>query len=79
MHELTEHTVRVLDVDAAANWQADLRDLDALRAALRGIEVVVHLGGIDRSVAIDDTATMQVNAMGTWILFQASLQVGVRR
>ena len=59
--------------------QADLRDLDALRAGLRGVEVVVHLGGIDRSVATDDAATMQVNAMGTWNLFEASLQTGVRR
>ena len=38
-----------------------------------------HLGGIDRSVAADDAATMQVNAMGTWNLFEASLQMGVRR
>jgi UDP-glucose 4-epimerase len=72
--ELAQHTVRVLDID-----QADLRDLAALRAGLRDIEVVIHLGGIDRSVAIDDTATMQVNAMGTWNLFEASHQVGVRR
>ena len=57
----------------------DLRDLDALRTALRDIEVVVHLGGIDRSFITDDAATMQVNAMGTWNLFEASLQVGVRR
>jgi len=39
----------------------------------------VHLGGIDRSVATDDATTMQVNAMGTWNLFEASRQAGVRR
>ena len=77
---LTQHTVRVLDIGARADCHpADLRDLDALRAGLRGVEVVVHLGGIDRSVATDDAATMQVNAMGTWNLFEASLQTGVRR
>ena len=77
---LAPHTVRVLDIGPAADCVvADLRDLAALRAALRGVEVVVHLGGIDRSVATDDAATMQVNAMGTWNLFEASLQVGVRR
>ncbi len=77
---LAEHTVRVLDIGAAADChQADLRDIDALRAGLRDIDVVVHLGGIDRSVAADDAATMQVNAMGTWNLFEASLQMGVRR
>jgi nucleoside-diphosphate-sugar epimerase len=78
--ELAQHTVRVLDIGAPADcFQADLRDIGALRAGLRDIEVVVHLGGIDRSVATDDAATMQVNAMGTWNLFEASLQVGVRR
>ncbi|HME22639.1 MAG TPA: NAD(P)-dependent oxidoreductase [Acetobacteraceae bacterium] len=80
VRELAQHTVRVLDIGAPADChQADLRDIGALRAGLRDIEVVVHLGGIDRSVATDDAATMQVNAMGTWNLFEASLQVGVRR
>jgi nucleoside-diphosphate-sugar epimerase len=41
--------------------------------------VVVHLGGIDRSVATDDAATMQVNTIGTWNLFEASRRAGVRR
>jgi UDP-glucose 4-epimerase len=80
VHGLAEHTVHVLDIGAATDChQADLRDIDALRAGLRDIDVVVHLGGIDRSVAVDDAATMQVNAMGTWNLFEASLQLGVRR
>ena len=80
VRELMQHTVRVLDIGAQPDcYPADLRDLDALRAGLRGVEVVVHLGGIDRSVATDDAATMQVNAMGTWNLFEASLQTGVRR
>ena len=77
---LSSHTVRVLDIGAGSECvQADLRDLAALRAAVRGSEVVVHLGGIDRSVATDDAETMQVNAMGTWNLFEASLREGVRR
>ena len=78
VRELAQHTVRVLDIAAPVD-PVDLRDLDALRTALRDIEVVVHLGGIDRSFITDDAATIQVNAMGTWNLFEASLQVGVRR
>ncbi len=57
----------------------DLRDLAALTAALEGIERVVHLGAVDRSVATDDERTMQVNAMGSWNLFEASRLAGVRR
>jgi nucleoside-diphosphate-sugar epimerase len=78
--ELATHSVRVLDIGPPSECHvADLRDLDVLRAALDGVEVVVHLGGIDRSVATDDAATMQVNALGTWNLFEASLRSGVRR
>jgi NAD(P)-dependent dehydrogenase (short-subunit alcohol dehydrogenase family) len=41
VRELAQHTVRVLDIGAPAECHpADLRDLDALRAGLRGVEVV---------------------------------------
>jgi UDP-glucose 4-epimerase len=81
---LEGHEQRALDLTAPTGQQVDfrmanLRDLAALESALQGIEVVVHLGGIDRSVAIDDAATMQVNVNGTWNLFEASRRVGVRR
>jgi nucleoside-diphosphate-sugar epimerase len=81
---LADHAPRVIDILAPATpppdyHRADVRDLDALVAALQGIEVVVHLGAIDRSFATDDAATMQVNAMGTWNLFEASRRAGVRR
>src|ERR1700722_16131402 len=84
VHALAAHRPRVLDLapsaDPSAEFHpADLRDLGALTAALQGIEVVVHLGGIDRSVATDDAATMQINALGTWNLFEASRLAGVRR
>lgn len=81
---LASYTPRVVDIATPAHppadyHHADVRDLDAVRAALQGIEVVVHLGAIDRSFATDDAATMQVNAMGTWNVFEAARQAGVRR
>jgi len=79
VRELAQHEPRVIDIAAAADHHADLRDIEALRAGLRDIEVVLHLGGIDRSVATDDAATMQVNAIGTWNLFEAARASGVRR
>jgi UDP-glucose 4-epimerase len=76
--------LRILDVAAPRDpppgfRQADLRDLDAVCAAVAGCEDVVHLGAIDRSFATDDALTMQVNAIGTWNLFEACLRAGVRR
>jgi UDP-glucose 4-epimerase len=84
VHTLAAHRPRVLDLappghPSAEFHSADLRDLDALTTALQGIEVVVHLGGIDRSVATDDAATIQVNVLGTWNVFEASRLAGVRR
>jgi UDP-glucose 4-epimerase len=81
---LAAHRPLVLDLAPPADpsvafHPADLRDLGALTAALQGIEVVVHLGGIDRSVATDDAVTMQVNVLGTWNLFEAARLAGVRR
>jgi nucleoside-diphosphate-sugar epimerase len=81
---LAEHAPRVIDIatptaPAADYHRADVRDLDALLAGLNGIEVVVHLGAIDRSFVTDDASTMQVNAMGTWTVFEACRRAGVRR
>ncbi len=74
------HDVRVVDIGPANECHhADVRDLDAMRSALHGVEMVLHLGAIDRSVALDDAATMQVNLMGTWNVFEAARQNGVRR
>ncbi len=58
---LSGHEVLVVDVVAppspsARHRTADLRDFEALCAAFAGCEVVVHLGGIDRSMATDDAA-----------------------
>lgn len=74
------HTVQVIDIGPATSChQADVRDLPALLAAFRDTDVVVHLGAIDKSVAGDDSTTMQVNAIGTWNVFEAARQAGVRR
>jgi len=77
---LSDHTVRIIDLGPPSQCHhADVRDLAAVKSALSGIDVVVHLGAIDRSVATDDSVTMQVNAMGTWNVFEAALHNGVRR
>jgi UDP-glucose 4-epimerase len=81
---LADHDLRIIDVAVPGNpthgfHQADLRNMDATCAAVANCEVVVHLGAIDRSFATDDSLTMQVNALGTWNLFEACRRAGVRR
>ena len=78
------HEPRVLDVVPPGDRRVDFRMRTCAisrrcRRRCAEFEVVVHLGGIDRSVATDDSATMQVNTIGTWNLFEASRCAGVRR
>ncbi len=56
----------------------DLRDLPAVRSAMRGVDAVVHLGAIpsDRG---DGAAVMETNVMGSWNVLQAAQENGVRR
>ncbi|HOS91767.1 MAG TPA: SDR family oxidoreductase [Armatimonadota bacterium] len=61
--------------------EADLRDLDAVRKAMRGVELVSHqgaLGSVPRSVA-DPLTTNAVNVDGTLHVLVAARDAGVRR
>jgi len=79
----TGYTLRGFDT-AAGNPQiadpriGDLRDLAAVRAAMQGIDAVVHLGAIPGDHE-DGESVMQTNVMGTWNVLQAALEHGVRR
>lgn len=86
--------VRVLDnlstgdinnlTDASADiefLESDLRDLDAVKKACEGIDVVVHLGAlgsVPRSV-VDPITSHEVNATGTLNVAVAARDSGVRR
>jgi UDP-glucose 4-epimerase len=88
------HTVRVLDnfsTGRRANLAhlrecidlrvGDLADLEAVRAAARGVEVVFHQGAlasVPRSVA-DPAATHQACATGTLHVLTAAREAGARR
>ena len=86
------HRVRVLDnystgdaahlagVDAEL-IEGDIRDADALEAALAGIDAVVHLaaaGSVIMSIA-DPAANFDVNVVGTFRVLDAARRAGVER
>ena len=70
-----DHAVEVLDLRRPAAdvmfRPVDLRDLDAVRSAVRGHDRVIHLAGIDDGTEVPDHRYMEVNVQGTWNLLQA--------
>ncbi len=56
------------------NLEGDIADLAALKEAMKGCDIVLHLAaiaGID-SVALKPTVTMEVNTLGTYCVMEAS-------
>ena len=79
------HEVRIVDragaqpTECAPYPPADVLDGPALAGAFRDQEVVVHLAGIDQSLASADAAVFETNVRGTWNVFEAAQQAGARR
>jgi len=61
--------------------EGDLRDLEAVRAAVRGVEVVFHQGAlpsVPRSIS-DPVGSLESNVNGTLHVLVAAREAGVRR
>ncbi len=58
-------------------FEGDLADPDAMRAALEGMDGVIHLGGLPREADIRDM--LQTNILGTHNLYEAARATGVDR
>jgi dTDP-glucose 4,6-dehydratase len=63
---------------------SDIQDIDAMRSAMKGIDVVVHFAAethVDRSLAGFDAEKlfMRVNVEGTYSLLHAAKESGVKR
>ncbi|MGX4692932.1 NAD-dependent epimerase/dehydratase family protein [Streptomyces sp. JNUCC 63] len=56
---------------------ADLADRDALREALRGADAVIHLAGISLEAPFEEI--LKANIEGTYHLYEAAREEGVRR
>ena len=61
--------------------EADFRHLDKIVEAVRGMDAVVHLGGIvgDPACAVDEALTIDVNVVATKMLAEIAKGSGVRR
>ena len=75
-----EYSLRLADLEISdeRGMQVDITDLSSCRIACEGVEAVVHLAG----VASPDSSFEQVlpaNIIGTYNVFQAASEAGVRR
>ncbi|MCW2870388.1 NAD(P)-dependent oxidoreductase, partial [Actinacidiphila oryziradicis] len=75
------YELRLLDlvpVDGAPDAiTADLADKDALREAVRGIDAIIHLAGISLEAPFEKI--LRANIEGTYNLYEAAREEGVRR
>ena len=78
-----DHAVDILDTASpgrqAGHSPIDIRDLEAVREAVRGHRRVVHLAGIDDGVDVSDHTYFEVNVQGTWNLLRAAEESGVSK
>ncbi|MFF8946230.1 NAD-dependent epimerase/dehydratase family protein [Streptomyces sp. NPDC014864] len=75
------HALRLLDVrpieEEPDAITADLADRDALRGAVRGVDAIIHLAGIPLEAPFGKI--LGVNIEGTYNLYEAAREEGVRR
>jgi nucleoside-diphosphate-sugar epimerase len=88
---VTEHfvargwEVRMIDLQVSAEVagieyiQCDITHYDDLRVAMRGCQAVVHLAAIPTPANDPGPTVFQVNVTGTFNVFEAAAQEGIRR
>ena len=79
-----EHSVVGLDVAPGAEpgcryLRVDLTDAGQVYGALAGVQAVVHMGAWAHAGAVPDTRTYGDNTAGTFNVFQACADLGIRR
>ena len=78
------HQVVGVDVETPANpgaqsMRIDLTDAGQVYSALAGANAVVHMGAWANSGVVPDTRTYADNVTGTFHVFQACADLGIRR
>jgi len=73
------HSVLGIDAVAGSGLQVDLTDAGQVYGALAGVDAVVHMGAWANAGMVPDTRTYSDNTIGTYNVFQACADLGVRR
>jgi nucleoside-diphosphate-sugar epimerase len=77
----TDPIANLLDHPGLELISGDFRDVATVAAAVKGMDTVVHLGGIvgDPACALDEKVTMEVNLLATETVAEAARRHGIRR
>lgn len=73
------HSAQGIDVVSGAGLQVDLTDAGQVYAALAGADAVVHMGAWANAGMVPDTRTYADNVTGTYNVFQACADLGIKR
>jgi nucleoside-diphosphate-sugar epimerase len=68
-----------LDVGSATYHQCDINDFQTLHALMEGHDAVVHLAAIANPVSSPGRELMRVNGLGTFNVYEAAAECGIRR
>ncbi|MFT5086557.1 MAG: nucleoside-diphosphate-sugar epimerase [Candidatus Latescibacterota bacterium] len=74
-----DHSVQAMDITAHSGLQVDLTDAGQVYGALSGCEAVVHMGAWANAGMVPDTRTYGDNVTGTYNVFQACADLGIKR
>ena len=78
-HEVTSFDVKAVDSAARHRIEGDILDFDAVKRAMRGQDAVIHMAAALVAHKLPDEKLVQTNVMGTWHVFAAAAEAGVRR
>lgn len=67
------------DVPGVQSADVDVTDLEALTAAFKGTDAVVHLAAVPNPRTSSPEKCFRVNTQGTWVALQAAEDAGVKR
>lgn len=59
--------------------RGDITDYEALKAAFRGHDAVVHLAAIPNPRSAPAAVTFNINVQGAWAVLQAAEDAGIKR
>jgi len=74
-----DHGLLGASLEGAEYVQCDVNDYDALREQVRGMDGIVHLAAVREPMAAPGQELFRVNCAGTYNVYQAAAQEGIRK